>query len=161
MFDQLMQLIREHALSSVINNNDVPNEHNDAVMNEAGQTIVSELKNAIQGGNASQVKEMIAGQSNQLSDAISGNFASNIANKFGINPASAQHIAGSLIPQVLASFGKKVEAAGSGLDLKNVTELFSGEGGKNMMSEIGSKIGLDKDGDGDVDLGDVKKLFGA
>jgi hypothetical protein len=44
---------------------------------------------------------------------------------------------------------------GNGL---NIQEILKSVGGDNL-SGIGTKLGLDKDGDGDVDLNDVTRMF--
>jgi len=46
MLEQLMDLIKQNAGDAVTNNPEVPNEHNDAVIAEAGHSIIGGLKNA-------------------------------------------------------------------------------------------------------------------
>ena len=47
MFEQLTQLVQQFGGDAVVNNSAVPNEHNEAVMNEASSSIMSGLKNII------------------------------------------------------------------------------------------------------------------
>ncbi len=44
MFEQLMDLIKENSQEAVVSNPDVPNEHNEAVIQEAGNSITSTLQ---------------------------------------------------------------------------------------------------------------------
>ncbi|SFE01280.1 hypothetical protein SAMN05518672_104139 [Chitinophaga sp. CF118] len=153
MFEQFMQLIQESGQQSVVNNPEVPNEHNEGVMKEAGSTIMSALSNLTQTG---QVNEVLATPGHPAVQEIQGNFATNIIEKFGINKDVAGNIASTLIPSILASVSGKT----GGLDLQSILQSFGGSGNlQSTLSGIGTKFGLDKDGDGDVDLNDVTKMF--
>ena len=149
MFEQIMQLIRESGQQSVVNNPDVPNEHNEGVLKEAGTTIMSALGKLTEKG---QVNEVLASpEGHPAVQEIQGNFATNIMQKFGINQGAAASIAATLIPQILSAVRGKT----GGLDLQSILQSF---GGSNLSS-LGAKFGLDKDNDGDVDLNDVTKMF--
>jgi hypothetical protein len=60
MLDQLLDMLRQNGQESVINNPQVPNEHNDGVLLEAQSSIVSVLKGMVAGGHASQVSTLAA-----------------------------------------------------------------------------------------------------
>ncbi len=165
MFEQLMNIIKEQGQQAVVNNSEVPNEHNDGVMQEAGSSIMSGLQQMIQGGNLSGITGMLQGSGgNDIVSSLTSGFAGNIAQKFGINPSSASNIAGGLIPQVLSSLSHKAQDPNdSSIDVQGILGALTGGGGGSiggMLSGMGSKLGLDKDGDGDVDLGDITKMFG-
>ncbi len=49
MLEQLMQLIQQSGQQSVVDNTEVPNEHNDAILNEAQQSITSGLQDWLTG----------------------------------------------------------------------------------------------------------------
>ena len=150
MFEQIMQLIQQSGQQSVINNPDVPNEHNEGVIKEAGSTIMASLDKLTQTG---QVNEVLASpEGHPAVQEIQGNFATNIIEKFGINPAAAASIATTLIPTILSAVRNQT----GGMDLQSVLQSFGGAGG---LSGLGAKFGLDKDNDGDVDLNDVTKMF--
>lgn len=150
MFEQIMQLIQQSGQQSVINNPDVPNEHNEGVMKEAGSTIMSSLDKLTERG---QVNEVLASpEGHPAVQEIQGNFATNIIEKFGINPGAASNIAATLIPTILSAISNKT----GGMDLQSILQSFGGAGG---LSGLGAKFGLDKDNDGDVDLNDVTKMF--
>lgn len=44
MFEQLMEIIKSQSTETIINNPDVPNEHNEDVMQEAGNSVTSSLR---------------------------------------------------------------------------------------------------------------------
>ena len=50
MLKELFELVKGNATETVINNPDVPNEHNDAVVAEATNTVASGLRNIVAGG---------------------------------------------------------------------------------------------------------------
>jgi hypothetical protein len=150
MFEQIMQLIQQSGQESVVNNPDVPNEHNEGVLKEAGTTIMSALGKLTETG---QVNEVLASpEGHPAVQEIQGNFATNIMQKFGINQGAAAGIAATLIPQILSAVSGKT----GGLDMQSILQSFGGAGG---LSSLGAKFGLDKDNDGDVDLNDVTKMF--
>jgi hypothetical protein len=156
MFEQIMQLIQQSGQQSVVNNPDVPNEHNEGVLKEAGTSIMSALGKLTETG---QVNEVLASpEGHPAVQEIQGNFASSITEKFGINQGAAGNIASTLIPTILSAINGKT----GGLDLQSILQSFGGANGGNLqatLSGIGAKFGLDKDNDGDVDLNDVTKMF--
>ena len=54
MFEQLMEIIKTHSTETIINNPAVPNEHNETVMQEAGNSVTSTLQQMLASG---QVKD--------------------------------------------------------------------------------------------------------
>lgn len=148
MFEQFMQLVQQYSQHSVVNNPDVPNEHNEGVMKEAGSAIMSVL-----GGEPERAGEILDNPDHPAVQQIQGNFVTNIMQKFGISESAAAGIATTLIPTVMASLRNGGEGSGF-----NIQEILQSVGGGNL-GNIGAKLGLDKDGDGDVDLNDVTRIF--
>jgi hypothetical protein len=181
MFDQLMQMIQQQGQQAVVENKEVPDEHNEAVMNEAQHSITSGLQGLAATGDLNQLMESsphpeaLAG--NPAVQNISDNFMGNIMAKFGISKEAAAGIAGSLIPSILGKvMGGNKQGAGGGFDLGGLLSSLTGgaaaqqpgqaqqpssDGGGIMgkLSHLGAKLGLDKDGDGDVDMDDLSKLI--
>lgn len=154
MLEEIMQMIKQHGQDAVVNNADVPNEHNDAVMNEAGSSVMSMLQNMVQNGQANEVNNLLD-PNHPAAQQMQSNFADNIMQKFGLSSGAASNVASSLIPNVLQSVIGKFQ--GGNFDISQITQALSGGGG---IGNIAAKFGLDKDGDGDVDLNDAKKMFG-
>ncbi|GAA3953283.1 hypothetical protein GO495_22135 [Chitinophaga oryziterrae] len=148
MFEQFMQLVQQYSQHSVVNNPDVPNEHNEGVMKEAGSAIMSVL-----GGEPERAGEILDNPDHPAVQQIQGNFVTNIMQKFGISESAAAGIATTLIPTVMASLRNGGDGSGF-----NIQEILQSVGGGNL-GNIGAKLGLDKDGDGDVDLNDVTRIF--
>ncbi|MCF6406296.1 hypothetical protein L3C95_25600 [Chitinophaga filiformis] len=171
MFEQLTQLIQQSGLQSVINNPEVPNEHNDGVIAEAQNSILSSFSQLNANGETQQVNEALESADHPVTQNIQQNFAGNIMEKFGINSATATSIAATLIPTVLNAI-KGGNAPGGSAGGFNIQDILSSLGGTNFgsggfgsgniqssINSIGGKLGLDKDGDGDVDLNDITKMF--
>ncbi|WP_118974603.1 hypothetical protein [Taibaiella koreensis] len=178
MLEQLMQMIQQSGQSSVIDNTDVPNEHNEAILNEAQQSITSGLQGLADTGELNTVME--AAQNGQPVEQlpavqnISNNFMGSIMDKFGLNKGTAAMIASAVIPMVLSKVMNRggQQAGGGGFDLGGLLSSLTGGGAPaqgqaqasggglmDSLSNIGAKLGLDKDGDGDVDLNDLSKLI--
>lgn len=165
MFEQLSEIMKQVGQSAVVENAAVPNEHNEAVMQEAQNSILAGIQNM----NPEQISQMVQQGTESNSEGVNNmtnQFAGNIAEKFGINSSMAKTIGASLIPMVLGKLMNKAKDpndASFGLQdiLGSITGGAAGGGGiQNTNNSIGSKFGLDKDSDGDVDLGDITKMFG-
>ncbi|MVT12185.1 hypothetical protein [Chitinophaga tropicalis] len=165
MWEQLMSMITESGQQSVIENPEVPNEHNEAVIAEAKDAIASKLGDLAASGQTQQVQEMLDTPDHPEARSIQSNFATNIMEKFGINQQAAAGIAASLIPTVLNAIrgnanNNAAGNAGGGFNIQDILQSLGGGGNlQSTLSGIGAKLGLDKDGDGDVDLGDLTKMF--
>lgn len=168
MFEQLMQIIQSQATETVINNPEVPNEHNDAVIKEAGQSVTSSLQNMLASGNVRDVMGLFNSAPDQLNSQpamqqISGSFISSLTEKFGLNTQQAGSVAGSLLPSVLGQLINKTnDPNDKSLNIQDIFNQLSN--GKTSGLDIGGmfskfKGGLDKDGDGDVDFSDLTSMF--
>src|ERR1700753_2645013 len=112
MLQDIINLVREHAGEAITNNPAVPNEHNEAITAEAGNSIVDGLKSLIAGGQAQHVLSLFSHPDQDLSthpavQTISEGFVQNLVGKFGIDPAAAGGIASNLIPTVLQHLTQK------------------------------------------------------
>ncbi|MGN6511527.1 MAG: hypothetical protein ACTHLD_18830 [Chitinophaga sp.] len=164
MLDQLIQLVRENAQDTVVANPAVPNEQNDAVIGEATHSIASGLQDALANGNVKEVMGLFNSNGqidsqNPVVNNISGNLISSLTQKFNLNGGTAASIAGSLSPAVLGSLVKKTnDPSNSGFSLDSIFSSLTGgsTNGMNLGGLLGKFAGgLDKDGDGDVDMQDL------
>lgn len=170
MFEQLSQLVNQFGQEHVTENAAVPNEHNDAVMSHASDSILSGLKNIAgqEGGN-----EMLAGlfQGNNASDSsnpvvqqLTNQLSGSLGEKFGISGDAASGVAGSLIPKVLGSLiGGAKDPNNSSFNVSDIIGAISGGAGAtagggglmDMVTKYGGMVGLDQNGDGKVDMSDA------
>jgi ribosomal protein S17E len=113
MLEELFNLVKENAQEIVVNNVNVPNEHNDAVMAEATNTVASSLRNMVAGGGLQNIMSLFGGGNGQQQSASSlmsnpivnmmvGQFVSKLTNKFNMNGSQANQVANNLIPSVMS-----------------------------------------------------------
>jgi uncharacterized protein YidB (DUF937 family) len=110
MLEQLINLVKEHAGSAIINNSDVPNEKNDAVINTTASGIMDHFKNLAGNGGLSNISNLLQQGSNGNGAEVknmSSNIAQTIAQQFGIESSKAQGIVQQLIPTVMNSLSHK------------------------------------------------------
>ncbi len=167
MLDNLINLIKQNAGDSIINNPSVPNEKNDAAIQETGNSIVDTLKNALAGGNMKDILGMFTkgnvDSSNPVVQQATNGAASNLQQKLGIGEQEASKIAGSLVPNVMNQLAQKTaDPSDHSFNIQDIFNKLSGgkTSGMNVAGLMDKfKGGLDKDGDGDVDLNDLKAAF--
>lgn len=134
MLENLINLIEQHAGTAVINNPAVPNEQNNAVISEAGNSIVGTLKNMVSQGNMQDVMNLFHNSgnvsSNPATQNITGNFVQSLMDKFGLNQTAASGVATNLIPNVLQSLVSKTnDPNDSSFNLQGIIgQLTSGTG---------------------------------
>jgi hypothetical protein len=167
MIEQLTELVKQFGGESVVNNPAVPNEQNDAVMQDAGGNILSGLKDIVSGGNFGDIAGMLTGKTpidmnNPVVKELSGKVIGSLGSKFGLSPEAAGSVAGGLIPQVLNGLVNK--AKNPSQPGFNPTDLIGAISGGNAtssgglmdaVSKYGGMLGLDQDGDGQVGISDA------
>jgi len=86
MFEQLTQLVQQFGNDAVVKNDAVPNEQNEAVMQEASNSIVDGLKNMAAEGNISDLSSLFQGNNasdtsnpvvQKLTEQLTGNLVKN------------------------------------------------------------------------------------
>ncbi len=176
MFEQLLELVKGQSTEAIINNPDVPNEHNEAVMQEATSSITSTLQGMLSGGGngTAQVLNLFSNQNagadvsnHPVAQSMSSNLVSSLMSKFGIGGQQASGIASMLLPMVLSKLvgGANNSNAGGagGLNIQSIFNSLSG--GKTSGMDIGSLVSqfggnaLDRNNDGQVNLADLTAAF--
>lgn len=166
MFEQLTQLVQQFGQEAVVKNNAIPNEHNEAVMEETGATILSGLKGALsQSGGLEQLGGLLGGEnadsSNPVVSMITTQLVNNLGSKFGIDSGAASGLATSMIPKVLGSLiGGAKDPNQPGFQMSDIVNAISGGGASggglmDAVSKYGGSFGLDQNNDGKVDMGDA------
>src|ERR1700709_1031461 len=105
MLEQLLKLVREHAGDAIINNPEIPNQHNNAAIQEVSDQIFQGLKGQANSGNLQDLVTMfrngnVNGNSPVVTNLITA-VAGTFTNKFGVSQQSATNIAGDLLPSIL------------------------------------------------------------
>ena len=165
MFEQLTQLVQQFGNDAVVKNDAVPNEQNEAVMQEASNSIVDGLKNMAAEGNISDLSSLFQGNnasdtSNPVVQKLTEQLTGNLGEKFGLNSDAASCVAGSLIPKVLGSLvGNAKDPNHKGFEVADIVNAISGGNGNaglmEAVSKYGGQFGLDQNADGKVDMSDA------
>ena len=166
MFEQLTQLAQEFGNEAVVKNNAIPNEQNEAVINEASSSIFSGLKNLISEGGADQIAGLFKGDSaqdstNPVVQKLSEQLNNSLGEKFGLSKETASGVTSSLVPQILGSLvGKAKDPNDSSFQISDIIGAISGDSSQSSgimdtISKYGSQFGLDQNADGKVDISDA------
>lgn len=165
MFEQLTQLVQQFGQDAVVKNDAVPNEQNEAVMNEASTSILDGLKNMAAQGNVADLAGLLQGNNaadtnNPVVQKLKEQLTSNLGEKFGLNSDAASGVAGDLIPKVLGSLvGNAKDPNHKGFEVSDfVNAISGGKGNSGLMdavSKYGGQFGLDQNADGKVDMNDA------
>jgi hypothetical protein len=167
MLDQLINLVKENAGSVINNNPAIPADKKEEAAAVAGSSIAGSLQDMISKGGIKEVLNLFSGKAdvndNPVTQHASSTLTDNLSSKLGIPSAEAGSLASSIIPSVLGKLVNKTnDPNDSSFNIQDIFNQFSG--GKTSGMDVGGilnkfKAGLDKDGDGDVDLNDLTAMF--
>lgn len=143
MIDQLIKLVEQNAGDAIVNNKAIPNEFNNAAIQDVAQQIFSGMKGQAEGGNFQDLLSMFKGGGgsigsnpmvNQMISSLAGNFAS----KFGMSPQTAQGLVSGLLPQVMSQFVNKTnDPDDNDFDLQDIMRNVSGNNSLNLGDLMG------------------------
>lgn len=153
MLENLEQLVRDNAQDLVVNNNEIPNEKNEQVIQAASGSIVDVLKNQLgNGGIGDLISSFTQGNgasTNGLTDQVANNFTEKLG-ALGINMDTAKTLGASLIPMIMAKFFNNAGGANAGgFNLQDMLGKFAGGAdGKFDMNDVKDLLGGNKAADG-------------
>lgn len=165
MLENLLQLVTQNAGNAIINNNAIPNQHNDGAIQAVTQSIFNGLQQQVQNGNHQGLVGLLSGQNNvqgnPIVDTIAQNAAGSLMQKFGIDNAAAQQTVQQLLPVVMNQLVSKTNNPNdNSFDIGGIVNAVSGG---NVPSELGGLIsqfaGGSRQQQGGI-LGALGKLFG-
>ncbi len=145
MFENLVNLVKEHAGDAIVNNPAIPNEHNDAAISDTATGIMDALKSQIASGNGANVAGLLSSSGNISSNPMVTNIVQSVAgglmSKFGLDATAANSIVASMVPNVLNSLTKKTnDPNDKSFDLQGILSAVGG-GNLDIASIIGQVAG--------------------
>lgn len=165
MFEQLTQLVQQYGQEAVVKNDAIPNEHNEAVMEEAGNSIFSSLQKMASEGGVEKLAGLLQGNnaqdsSNPAVQQITQQLTGSLGEKFGLSNSAASGVAGSLIPQILGGLVNKVNDPNDSFKITDLVGAITGGGAQSAgimdaISKYGTQFGLDQNADGKLDMQDA------
>jgi len=145
MFDQLLDLVKEHAGSAIINNPAVPNEQNDAVCETATNSIIDKLKGMVGSGGADALSGLLGGgnvANHPAMSNITSGVAQDLMHKFGFDGSTAGNIVAQLIPTVMSKLaGKTNDPNDNSFSMGGILESLAGGSGGGIMGMIKGLFG--------------------
>ncbi|MGA9637460.1 DUF937 domain-containing protein [Flavobacterium sp.] len=164
MLNQLTNLAQQFGVESVIKNNVVPNDKNEAVIDEASHSIIRGLQKIVTEGGTEQLACLFEGKnadnkSNLVVQKLTSELTDNLTQKFGLSASDATGIASKLIPQIISALiGKAKDPNDSSIQVSDIIDSISNGNSAGIMdaiSKYGGQFGLDQNGDGKVDMNDA------
>ena len=169
MLDQLVKLVEQNAEEAIVNNKAIPNQFNNAAIQEVAGSIFNTLKVQVAQGNIQQVVSMFQGgvtpnalANNPMVNQMISSVVANFASKFGISSSQAQSIVSSLLPTVINQFVKKTnDPKDNSFDLSNMIKTMSGDSNLDVASIVAQLAGGNSGSNPLGSLGNIAgKFFG-
>ncbi len=170
MLEVLQGLIQQVGQTAVVENREVPNEHNEGVMGEVMQGLLGGLTNQANsqgglgsllgmltgGGNSNQGGSLL---NNPMVAGIAQNIIGSIMSKFGLSNSAASGVVENMLPSVLGGLiSKSNDPTDSSVDTGSIMNVLSG--GKTSGIDFGSLLskGAGAMADGKLDMNDLINL---
>ncbi|KDN56254.1 hypothetical protein [Flavobacterium seoulense] len=169
MLAQLSQLVQEFGADAVVKNEAIPNEQNEAVLQETSNSIFSSLQKIANQADLSQIAGLLQGKdidkNNPVIHEITSQVSNSLTEKLGINSETATNSVTAMIPQILSSLIEKAnDPKDNSINISEILDSLTGgdspehAGIMEAISTYGIHFGLDQNGDGKVDLDDAVEL---
>ena len=180
MLEQISELVKQFGQKTVVNNPDVPNESNNAVLAEATNTITHGMQNMLSGGGLQDLISMFTGRSNNQASQgggiggllknpivmmMVGHLISKLVSKFNMSPSQASNISNNLVPNVLESLITRTNSNSPEDNSFDFNDLIGSlTGGNTPTSESGGGFNFQDllgqltrggNGSGGLDLQDI------
>lgn len=149
MLEQISELVKQYGQNAVVNNPDIANKDNNAVMAEATNTITSGMQNMLAGGGLQDIISMFTGGGgngatngngmtgllkNPMVTMMVGHLISKLTGKFNMSPAQASQVSNNLIPNVLKDLVTKTKSNDPSNDAFDLNDLIGSLTGGNVAA---------------------------
>lgn len=150
MLEQIAELVKQYGKDAVVDNPDIPNDENNAVLAEATSTITGGMQNMLAGGGLQDIISMFTGGAgnnpssqaggiggllkNPMVSMMVGHLISKLVGKFNMNPGQASQVANNLIPNVLNGLVTKTADNDPSNDAFDLNDLIGSLTGGNTAT---------------------------
>jgi len=164
MLEQIFEMIKDFGKEQVVDNPEIPNEQNEAVMAEASHAVAGTLQQQLAQGNVAGVMDMFRSNDsteimgNPVAQNMQAGFMDNISSKLGINKNVAAGLAATLIPMVLSKLVHRTNSADpadSGFNLNSLIGSLTGGGNGHDFSGLLNQVTGGGTGNGGFDLNNI------
>lgn len=171
MFEDILNVVKQYSETTIIKNPAVPDSENDNASRAVADSVLNGIKDTISAGNLKEVLSVFAGKADishsSLKNTISNKLTQQLTNNNKVEANEANNIAKNLVPEVLKNMiGQTQDPNNSLFDMNKILGAIGGNvsgigKGVDFQALLGKVMqgGLDKDGDGDVDLQDAIAMF--
>ena len=139
MLENLNELVRENVQDAVVNNSEIPNEKNEAVIQAASGSIFDSLKSQLSSGNIGGLADIFNSgnaEGTEVAQQAAGSFTDKLSG-LGINAETAKKIGASIIPVILGKLTQKTaDPNDSSFNIKDILGSLGGADGKLDMNDV-------------------------
>lgn len=139
MIEQIEALIRENAKDLVIDNPQVPNEHNEEVIQAASNSVIEGLKGQLNTDNINGlIQSFTQGDSSSAVNTLIKDVQSNFTEKLGtlgLSERTIKSLAASLIPLIISKFMGQ-NSRKRGLNIQDILKNFADKDGKLAIGDV-------------------------
>jgi len=182
MLEQISELVKQFGKQAVVENPDVPNDQNNAVLAEATSTIAGGMQNMLAGGGLEDIISMFTGKNqgqnsrgggiggllkNPVVVLMVGHLISTLVSKFRLHPSQASKVANNLVPNVLNELVTRTNSTAPSDSNFDFNDLIGSLTGGNATAPSGGGINLNgvleqltKGGNGGTGGLDLQDLIG-
>lgn len=167
MLDQISKLIEQVGAKEAADKG-ISSDMMSKVTGETKDSIVSGFKNAVSGGNISQITDLFQGDSsasaltsNPMVSGMISNLISKLTESIGMDSATSKGFATAAIPKILSMLISKSKDSDTGFNPADlISTLGGGSDAAGMLGKLGGLLGGDKGGEsGGNPLSGLKGLF--
>ena len=144
MFDQILQMVKDHFNTDPQVANNIPAAQADEVHHEIASQVNNGLKNQVsaEGGVSGLLATLQNGLSSgsPVTSAIEGGLVSSLASKFGLPPSVTGAISG-MLPGLLQKFANKAnDPNDSSITPESISHSFLGGNSNSVLSGLLGKL---------------------
>ena len=166
MLEELFKLVTNESQEQIIDNPQIPNQHNEEAIQTTTDSIFKSLQGQVNQGNGADVLSLLGGRSslqgNPIVNGLVGNVTNSLMDKLGIESPVAKQIAAVLVPVIIGKLINRTnDPKDNGFDLNSIFgSLTNGRSSQyDMESLLGQVSGEQPQQNQEMDLGNIFNIL--